>query len=46
MLLDHDSVDGLRILEGEEAETTRTTCGAISHNGALENFAELREVLL
>ena len=41
MLFDHDDVDCLRILECEEAETTRPTGGAITHHLAIDDFAEL-----
>ncbi len=46
MLFDHDGVDDLRVSEGEEAEAARTTGGAVSHDGALDDIAELREILL
>lgn len=34
VFLDHNNVHRLRVLEGEKAEATRTTCGPIAHNGA------------
>lgn len=45
VLLHHDSVDGLRIAEGQETKSTRATSGAIAHYGAFLDFAELREVI-
>lgn len=41
MLLHHDDVDALWILEGEEAEASRTACGGVSHDSAFADFAEL-----
>jgi hypothetical protein len=41
VLLDHNDVDALGVLEGEEAETTRTSSSGVAHNGALANLAEL-----
>ena len=41
MLLDHDGVDHLRILESKEAETTGSTGLTIAHNSALDHLAEL-----
>ena len=46
MLLDHNSVDHLWVLESEEAESARAPGGAIAHDCALDDFAELREVAL
>jgi hypothetical protein len=45
VLLDHDDVDRLRVLEGEEAEAARATGGAVAHNSAFHHFAKLREVV-
>jgi hypothetical protein len=45
VLLDHDDVDTFGVLESEEAESTRTTGGAISHDRAFAHLAELREVV-
>jgi hypothetical protein len=45
VFLDHDDVDCLGVLEGQEAEAAGATGGAISHDCALDNFAELREVI-
>ena len=44
MLLDHDNVDALGILEREKAESSRTSGSSIAHDGAFTNFTELREV--
>jgi len=41
MLLDHNSVDSLGVLEGEEAETARPAGGAIAHDGTFDHFAIL-----
>ena len=46
MLLDHDHVDNLRVLEGQEAETARAACNAVSHDCAFCDLAELCEVIL
>lgn len=45
VLLDHDGVDDFRVFEGEEAEAARAPSGTISHDGAFEDLAELREVV-
>lgn len=46
MLLHHDHVDNLRVLEGEETESTRAASGAVAHDCAFCDFAELCEVVL
>lgn len=46
VLLNHDDVDGPRVLECEEAEASGSTGCSIAHDGAFENLAELREVVL
>ena len=46
VLLDHDDVYNLRVLERQEAETTRAACDAISHDCAFRDFAVLCEVVL
>ena len=45
VLLDHDNVDRLGILEGEKAEASRPTGGAVPHDGAFHHLAKLREVV-
>ena len=45
MLFDHNAVDGFGVFECEEAEPARTTGGAITHYLAIDDFAELREVV-
>jgi hypothetical protein len=45
VLLHHDDVDGLGVLEGEEAEAAGAAGGAVAHNGAFHHLAELREVV-
>lgn len=46
VLFHHDDVDSLRVLEREEAESARSTCGAIAHDCAFEDLSELREVVV
>ncbi len=41
VLLNHNDVDSLWILEGEEAEPTRAASGAITHNLAVNDIAIL-----
>lgn len=45
MLLDHDDVDRLGVLEGQEAEAAGAARSAVPHHGALDDFAKLREVV-
>ena len=45
VLLDHDNVDRLGVLEGEKAEATRAAGGAVPHDGAFYHLAKLREVV-
>jgi hypothetical protein len=46
MLLYHDDVDALGVLEGEETEAAGATGGRVTHYGAFADFTELREVAL
>lgn len=46
MLLDHNDVDDLGVLEGEEAKATRASSDAVAHDCAFGDFAELSEVIL
>lgn len=46
VFLHHNRVDSLRIPEGQETEATRATSLSITHHGALDHFAKLREVVL
>lgn len=46
VLLDHHDVDSPWVLECEEAEASRSAGCSIAHDSALENLAELREILL
>lgn len=41
MFLDHDNVDCLRVLEGQEAKATGPPRAAVSHYSALDDFSEL-----
>lgn len=41
VLLDHDDVDCLGILECEEAKATRTTSSAVAHDLTVDHLAEL-----
>lgn len=45
VLLDHDNVDSLGILECKEAEATGSARVVVTHDSALEDLAELREVV-
>ena len=46
VFLDHNNIDALGVLEGKEAETSRTAGSTIAHDGAFDDFAELCEVVL
>jgi hypothetical protein len=41
VFFDHNNVDCLGVLEGEEAKTTRPAGCAVAHNGAFHHLAEL-----
>lgn len=41
MLFNHDRVDGFRISEGKETETSRPPCSAVTHDCAFRDLAEL-----
>lgn len=41
VLLDHDDVDRLGVLERQEAEASRAARVVVPHDGALEDLAEL-----
>ena len=41
VLLDHDNVDRLGVLEREEAESTRATRDAVTHHCALKYLTKL-----
>lgn len=41
MLLHHDRIDDLRVLECQEAEPAGAAGGAISHHRTFDDFAEL-----
>ena len=45
MLLDHDNVDCLSVLKGEESETSRPSGAAVSHDGAFDHLAKLGKVI-
>ncbi len=45
VLLDHNNVHCLGVLEGQKSEASRPASSTISHHGALYNLSELREVL-
>lgn len=45
MLLDHDDVDILGVLESEEAKASGATGGRVAHDGAFQDLAELGEVI-
>jgi hypothetical protein len=45
VLLDHNSVHRLGILESQESEASRPTSGGISHDSCLQNLSKLREVV-
>ena len=45
VLLHHDYVDSLGVLERQEAETTRSPRAAITHNCAFDNFAKLFKIV-
>lgn len=45
VLFDHDNVDSLGVLEGEEPEASGATGVTITHHGALDNLSELRKVI-
>lgn len=46
VLLDHNYVDRLWVLESEEAEASRAASGTIAHHLAVDDLSELREVVL
>lgn len=46
VLLHHDSVDALWVLEGEETETARAPACAVAHDRAFYDFAKLGEIVL
>lgn len=45
MLLDHNSINSLGITESQEAKATRAAGGTITHDSALLNLTELREIV-
>jgi hypothetical protein len=45
VLLHHNNVDTLGVLEGQKPEAARTTSRAVSHDSALADLAELREII-
>ena len=45
MFLNHNNINCSGILESQEPETAGTTAGAVAHDGAFEDFAELGEVV-
>lgn len=45
VLFDHHNVDCLGILECEETKSSGSSCAAVSHNSAFNNFTELGEVV-
>jgi hypothetical protein len=45
MLLDHDDVDCLGILESEESKSSGPSGTAVPHNSALNYFAKLLEIV-
>lgn len=45
MLLNHDDVDCLGILESEETESSGPSGAAVPHNSALNYFAKLLEIV-
>ena len=45
VLLDHNNVHGLGVLESQESESSRPTRRTISHNSTLSDFAKLREIV-
>ena len=46
VLLNHHNINCSRILEGEKAETSGATGCSVTHDGALEDLAKLREIVL
>jgi hypothetical protein len=44
MLFNHHSIHGLGVLEGEEAKSSRTTSGTITHYSAFLNLTKLGEI--
>lgn len=46
VLARHDRIDGTRFLEGQEAETARTTALGVPHDRAVRHLAELFKVHL
>jgi hypothetical protein len=41
MFLDHDNIDRLGVLKGQEAKATGPAGAAVSHHSALDDFSEL-----
>lgn len=41
VLLDHDNVDSLWILESQETETSRATGRSVTHDSTFEHLAKL-----
>ena len=44
VLANHDSVDRLGVYKVKEGKATGTASSVVSHDGAVPNFAELREI--